>query len=228
MFSEKVGFWHLVQDYSWSDCIAMFSKSGMTDAIRLFNKADLKKSEVRYKTADGQVFLEEKTPDGMFVKTKRVDDNAGSYVVDTHPDMQMAQFREKIFISSQDPASDLDLLKQYKISHILNVAGLTNHFTTQFHYKTLALYDDFGCDIASVFAECNEFIDSALKAGGTVLIHCNAGVSRSATIALAFVMRNERVDLSEALQQLKAIRPSVRPNSHFMQQLYEYQQHCIR
>lgn len=51
--------------------------------------------------------------------------------------------------------------------------------------------------------------------------HSNAGVSRSASIALAYVMHKEKVPLETALERLRSTRPAVRPNDEFMKQLKE-------
>jgi predicted protein tyrosine phosphatase len=45
-----------------------------------------------------------------------------------------------------------------------------------------------------------------------VFIHCAAGISRSATVACAFLMRRKRIALSDALAQLRTARPCVSPN----------------
>ena len=73
-----------------------------------------------------------------------------------------------------------------------------------------------------------EFIEqsqlSLTNGGGySCLVHCAAGVSRSATIVLAYIMRKLRVSLSEALTLLRADRPCVQPNLGFMFQLRVYQ-----
>ncbi|KAI4991772.1 hypothetical protein ZWY2020_040158 [Hordeum vulgare] len=65
---------------------------------------------------------------------------------------------------------------------------------------------------------CLDFIDEGRKAG-SVLVHCFAGVSRSATIITAYLMRTEQKSLEEALQSLKEINESVCPNDGFLDQL---------
>ena len=49
----------------------------------------------------------------------------------------------------------------------------------------------------------------------------NAGVSRSSSIALSYVMHREGTPLDEALERLRVTRPAVRPNDGFMKQLRE-------
>ncbi|XP_051185948.1 uncharacterized protein [Lolium perenne] len=65
---------------------------------------------------------------------------------------------------------------------------------------------------------CLDFIDQGRKEG-SVLVHCFAGVSRSATIITAYLMRTEQKSLEEALESLKEINESVCPNDGFLDQL---------
>ena len=53
-------------------------------------------------------------------------------------------------------------------------------------------------------------------------MHCVAGVSRSATLCLAYLTRYY-CSLEEAWQHAKTIRPWVRPNYSFMEQLEQWE-----
>jgi len=62
---------------------------------------------------------------------------------------------------------------------------------------------------------------------GGVLVHCYAGVSRSTTIVLAYLMARRGMRLAEALALVKAARPAVCPNQGFMEQLRHYERKCF-
>lgn len=53
---------------------------------------------------------------------------------------------------------------------------------------------------------------------GRVLVHCAMGISRSATLVLAFLMIYENMTLVEAIQTVQAHR-NICPNSGFLRQL---------
>ena len=69
---------------------------------------------------------------------------------------------------------------------------------------------------------CN-FLDRALAAEGNVLVHCTMGVSRSAAIVTAYLMKCRGWRLPEALECVRDARQGVRPNYGFLQQLAEWE-----
>ncbi|RLN97568.1 hypothetical protein BBJ28_00010968 [Nothophytophthora sp. Chile5] len=59
----------------------------------------------------------------------------------------------------------------------------------------------------------------ALATGGKVLVHCFMGRSRSATIILAYLVSRRGLALSEALRELRRVRPQAQPNTGFYKEL---------
>uniref|UniRef100_A0AAQ4R0T1 Dual specificity phosphatase 19 n=1 Tax=Gasterosteus aculeatus aculeatus TaxID=481459 RepID=A0AAQ4R0T1_GASAC len=126
--------------------------------------------------------------------------------------------------TSQDAAHDADTLQRHKVSHVLNVAyGVANLFPDQYVYKALPILDLPDTDITAYLGECSSFVDRAREKGGVVLVHCNAGVSRSTSIVIGYLMMREGLTFDEAYGQAKAARPSIRPNPGFHQQLRGYE-----
>lgn len=66
---------------------------------------------------------------------------------------------------------------------------------------------------------CNWISEAIENSNGTVLVHCAAGVSRSASIVLAYIMKKFEMDFNEALKFVQKSRTSVSPNSGFCKQL---------
>ena len=65
------------------------------------------------------------------------------------------------------------------------------------------------------------------KSNGKVLVHCQAGISRSATICIAYLMFAKELKLDEAYDFLKAKRSLISPNLNFMRQLSEFETELI-
>lgn len=93
----------------------------------------------------------------------------------------------------------------------------------QLKYQLVDIYDDERANISQHFEQSNQFIEGGRAAGG-VLVHCYAGVSRSATLVLAYLMSRERLPLKLAMQRVREARPAAQPNAGFFRQLEKYRQ----
>ena len=71
--------------------------------------------------------------------------------------------------------------------------------------KKIELWDEEGADLKLHFESCNEFID-AQRLNTNVLVHCMAGVSRSSTIMIAYLMKTNNWKMDFSLNYVKSIR----------------------
>lgn len=67
------------------------------------------------------------------------------------------------------------------------------------------------------------FLLQIALSGGKTLTHCVAGVSRSASICIAYLMKHHNLSLLEAYNHVKEKRSSIRPNCNFFRQLMDYE-----
>jgi protein-tyrosine phosphatase len=129
-----------------------------------------------------------------------------------------------LFLGSIGSASNLKQLENFKITHIVCAAsGIKNFFPDKFKYLNINLLDSEKEDIKKYFSQSYEFIDKAIKNNGNVLVHCHAGVSRSSTILIAYIMKSQKMKLDKILDLMKTKREKVSPNIGFLQQLYQYE-----
>jgi len=91
------------------------------------------------------------------------------------------------------------------------------------HYKQIKINDSNQEDIGQHFDEAIQFIDEAREQGSGVLVHCHAGVSRSATVTVAYIMKRQGLCLGDAYKFVKDLRPVISPNLNFMGQLLKYE-----
>ncbi|KAF4794525.1 hypothetical protein TURU_101660 [Turdus rufiventris] len=118
-------------------------------------------------------------------------------------------------------------LQSLNITHILNAAdgpysintGAKYYADLQIEYCGVEAFDDPSFDLSTFFYDAANFIGKALNSpGGKVFVHCAMGVSRSATLVLAFLMIHENMTLVDALKAVSAHR-NICPNSGFLSQL---------
>lgn len=83
--------------------------------------------------------------------------------------------------------------------------------------------DDPTHKIAVYFDDVADLVETARRRGSGSVIHCAAGVSRSTTLVLAYLLKYTDMSLLEAFRHTRTIRPVIRPNMGFMKQLIEYE-----
>ncbi|XP_040035459.2 dual specificity protein phosphatase 19 [Gasterosteus aculeatus] len=198
----------------------------LSQEIQSFSKDRLKKQCTLVTTVTGRRLLERRGDGGEGEEqVEELEEDGGcGFVEDKSLDLQVGVVRPFLLLASQDAAHDADTLQRHKVSHVLNVAyGVANLFPDQYVYKALPILDLPDTDITAYLGECSSFVDRAREKGGVVLVHCNAGVSRSTSIVIGYLMMREGLTFDEAYGQVKAARPSIRPNPGFHQQLRGYE-----
>lgn len=78
-------------------------------------------------------------------------------------------------------------------------------------------------DLSRHFHRTHAFL-SQTRLQGNVLVHCMMGVSRSATVLIAYLMQHDGLSHQEAFQLVKSRRGCVQPNKGFTRQLNELEQ----
>lgn len=66
-----------------------------------------------------------------------------------------------------------------------------------------------------------------LSRGGRVLVHCMLGVSRSASLVLAYLMKYKNMSLKSSYDLVSSRRPCARPNPGFWRQLVDYEKKLL-
>lgn len=112
----------------------------------------------------------------------------------------MNKIIDQLWLGDMVGAYNKFLLKRNGITHILTVAqGIMPKFPTMFHYKLINILDMPSANLKQHFQACIKFIKDAIAEGGTVYVHCYAGVSRSASIVIAYLMQEHGLTYLDAL-----------------------------
>ncbi|KAM7016335.1 uncharacterized protein RBU47_005117 [Passerculus sandwichensis] len=142
-------------------------------------------------------------------------------------DNHVDQVWPNIYVGDAWAARSKATLQSLKITHILNAAdgpynidtGAKYYADLQIEYYGIEAFDDPAFDLSVFFYDAANFIRKALNSsGGKVFVHCAMGVSRSATLVLAFLMIHENMTLVDALKRVSTHR-NICPNMGFLSQL---------
>lgn len=128
-------------------------------------------------------------------------------------------------------------LQDLGVTHVLNAAHGNKLYHVQTgpdYYKESGIIyhgvpamDMFTFKIDRYFDEACDFMGKAVgtkktgKLHGKILVHCKEGVSRSATLVLAYLVRDQEMTLKDAVSLVRSKR-EILPNRGFLQQLIDY------
>jgi dual specificity phosphatase 12 len=118
-------------------------------------------------------------------------------------------------------ANDITFLNSNNIDTIINVAydgDIKKVIRMNKTVYNFYIRDDIDQNISKYFRRIIKLIDSEK----CVLVNCMAGVSRSATIVIAYLMTKQKMTFQEAFEFVRSKRPIINPNEAFIEQLLEY------
>ncbi|KAL8169976.1 UNVERIFIED_CONTAM: Dual specificity protein phosphatase 8 [Gekko kuhli] len=160
-----------------------------------------------------------------------------------------------LYLGSQKDVLNKDLMIQNGISYVLNASNSCPKpdFICESHFMRIPVNDNYCEKLLPWLDKSIEFIDKAKVSSCQVIVHCLAGISRSATIAIAYIMKTMGMSSDDAYRQVafqrkgifecgfyplkanipwgfwhgqvfvKDRRPSISPNFNFLGQLLEYE-----
>ena len=143
-------------------------------------------------------------------------------------DIGTSGLEERIWLGAGRDAQNLEVLRQRRITHILNVADDVPNFHEAeegLTYLQLGVVD-FGGDagIMRVFDDAIAFVNGVFRSdNGRVLIHCANGSNRSSTVAIAVLMGALGMSLAQAWALVHARRAEARPLQDNRRQLLAFE-----
>ncbi|KAH8109517.1 hypothetical protein DFH11DRAFT_1626596 [Phellopilus nigrolimitatus] len=124
-----------------------------------------------------------------------------------------------LWIGSLLAATDAAALRAHNIHSVLSaMRGKLSIHETFTHFQ-IQLDDTTDADALAFFPQCISFVEHELAQERGVLVHCQAGMSRSATIVAAYLMYAQQLDAQAALDMVVRARPCTQPNDGFLAQL---------
>lgn len=144
-------------------------------------------------------------------------------------DVNCTKILPYLFLGGYEVTTDKRMMQDtLKITHIVNVTVESEcHFEEDFKYAHIKLSDSTDrnrANLLNILDEAFACIDDAKQQDGAALVHCQVGMSRSASVVIAYLMFAEKMSLHAAFVLVKGKRPVTAPNYNFMEQLVEYEQ----
>ncbi|EDQ90268.1 uncharacterized protein MONBRDRAFT_3024, partial [Monosiga brevicollis MX1] len=123
-----------------------------------------------------------------------------------------------IYIGCVHDATDRDLLTRTGITHVLSALEDCPEVPMSIEQLHLPISDTFSSEfeVLPSFLRGAQFIHEAVSAGGRVLVHCAAGVSRSPTMVAAYLILYHNMSMETSISHLQALRQVVSPNLAFL------------
>ncbi|KAG0711691.1 Protein phosphatase Slingshot [Chionoecetes opilio] len=129
-----------------------------------------------------------------------------------------------VYLGSEWNASNLDELQSNGVGFILNVTKeIDNFYPGTFDYLNIRVYDDEKTELLRHWDRTFRYITQVKEKNSKVLVHCKMGISRSASVVIAYAMKAFNMSLDEALAIVKKKRSCIKPNQAFCSQLKTYE-----
>lgn len=133
--------------------------------------------------------------------------------------------KNKLYLGNLFDANNAQFIKEKDITCIICVAeGLKiNNNNPNVKIYKYELQDDYQCNISLYLQEIGKIINSEK----IVLVNCLAGVSRSSTFVIAYLIKYFNINLKKAFLYVRNRRNQICPNKNFMEHLLEYEKKNI-
>jgi len=134
----------------------------------------------------------------------------------------ISKITDSIYLGSVG-STDPEVLKHYKITHVINAAKEIDYHNKQIIIVRLNMDDVPEENLFRVLEPSRIVIKRILESDprNRVLVHCMAGVSRSASVVIYFLMKEKGLTFQQALDMVERKRPVVNPNIGFTKTLKE-------
>lgn len=153
----------------------------------------------------------------------------------TNKDPPPTEILDFLYLGSVQDAKNVSFLKKFNITQIINVSQEEYYSPDPEHVTVRWFYAEDTCDfdIQKYFSTTEKILSTArrlffaekdLRRRERVLVHCQKGRSRSATIVLAHLIRSNGWSVAEALEYVSNKREQVEPNLGFIEALRVYQE----
>ncbi len=130
----------------------------------------------------------------------------------------MSKIFDNLWIGGIEDVYDPNFIKNVMPSHIINCTVNERMYYGEFICERLriSLRDDEEDDINLILEGAKKLNDFMEKSNSKVIVHCAAGMSRSVTIVLTWMILYKKYKFNEAYDYVAEKRPIMRPNKYYI------------
>ena len=110
-------------------------------------------------------------------------------------------------------------LKERQISHVVTLDTAKPCLPSTIAHLFIAITDEESSNLLDELPKVVTFVQTCLDSGGSALIHCRHGISRSAAAVVAVLMTKEGWSMEASLRKVVEKRARAAPNTGFRLQL---------
>ncbi|EKX53889.1 hypothetical protein GUITHDRAFT_100853 [Guillardia theta CCMP2712] len=131
----------------------------------------------------------------------------------------------ELYLGDWDHAKDETSLDHLNVRSVITIHQRPKDISFGSKRQHLRLQqDDVDTDgILQHIDASNNFIERAISKKHATLVHCGAGISRSASLCVAYLIHRFKWPASRAVAHVVRCRKVARPNEGFMKALHDYQ-----
>ncbi|MBW2508347.1 MAG: dual specificity protein phosphatase family protein [Deltaproteobacteria bacterium] len=137
-----------------------------------------------------------------------------------------SEITSNLYLGARPNQDRVDELKGAGITHVVSCLmeddrAQMSFLEQDFQHLFLGVHDGIDEDVAETFSQFFDFAEAARASDekAKLFVHCEVGVSRSATLAIAWLMKTEGLRFFDALCRVRTKRFQVLPNIGFASQL---------
>ncbi|MBD1362180.1 dual specificity protein phosphatase family protein [Mucilaginibacter sp. ZT4R22] len=143
------------------------------------------------------------------------------------PNIKRSQITAHLFLGSQYNLIGLKKLKALGVTAIVNMRIHSVYTEAQyggFKYLHLPTVDNTPPDLDTLLKGAT-FMETEIKAGGIVYVHCRQGLGRGPTMAIAYLIK-AGATYQDAFDLVKSVRTFINPRPGQIQRLKELEKVC--
>jgi protein-tyrosine phosphatase len=128
----------------------------------------------------------------------------------------------RIYLGNIAGAQNKEFLLKNNISYVINLSNQSYFRQNNIEYLDIDIHDSANTDIKYFFPQIINFFNKGLNSNKNIYIHCRAGISRSSTALIAFLM-SKGLTMRDAVNYIYTKRYIIEPNAGFWIQLMIYE-----